>query len=67
MAKLDTGEVAAMGCAGAAFLAVLTAMAAWATHVVVCIKTSSWILLAFGCLVPPVGVVHGVGKWFGVF
>jgi len=41
--------------------------AAWITHVIVCIKTGSWILLLFGCAVVPVGVVHGVGVWLGVF
>lgn len=41
--------------------------AAWITHVIVCIKTASWILLAFGCIVAPIGVIHGVGVWFGVF
>lgn len=41
--------------------------AAWITHVIVCIKASAWILLAFGCLVFPVGIIHGVGVWFGMF
>jgi hypothetical protein len=45
----------------------LIALAAWITHVVVCIKSASWILLAFGCIVAPVGVVHGWGIWLGVF
>lgn len=45
----------------------LSAAAAWITHVVVCIKASAWILLAFGCIVAPVGVVHGVGVWLGVW
>lgn len=41
--------------------------AAWITHVVVCIKASAWILLLFGCIVAPVGVIHGFGVWLGVF
>lgn len=45
----------------------LATVAAWVTHVIVCIKASAWILLAFGCIVAPVGVVHGVGVWLGVF
>lgn len=45
----------------------LTLLAAWVTHVIVCIKASAWILLLFGCLVVPVGVVHGIGVWLGVF
>jgi len=42
-------------------------IAAWTTHVIVCIKTASWILLLFGCIVAPIGVIHGIGVWFGVF
>lgn len=52
----------------AAFLVVagiIAAIAAWCTHVFVCIKASAWILLAFGCIVAPVGVIHGVGVWLG--
>lgn len=45
---------------------VLTFIAAWITHVVVCIGTSSWVLLAIGALVFPVGIVHGFAVWFGV-
>lgn len=41
--------------------------AAWITHVVVTIKASAWVLLAFGCIVPPVGIIHGIGLWFGAF
>lgn len=46
---------------------IVGSLAAWVTHVLVCIKASAWILLAFGCIVAPVGVVHGVGVWFGIF
>lgn len=42
-------------------------IAAWVTHVIVCIKASAWVLLVFGCLFFPVGVVHGAGVWFGIF
>ena len=59
---------------GAAFFAVialvatiLASVAAWITHVIVCIKASDWILLAFGCIVALVGVIHGFGVWLGVF
>lgn len=46
---------------------IATAIAAWITHVVVCIKASAWILLLFGCIVAPVGVIHGAGVWLGAF
>ncbi|WP_437871577.1 hypothetical protein ACSD7O_25005 [Methylorubrum extorquens] len=42
-------------------------MAAWVTHVVACIKASAWVLLLFGCIVAPVGVIHGIGVWLGAF
>ena len=45
----------------------IASIAAWITHVLVCIKTSAWVLLAFGCIVAPVGVIHGVGVWLGIF
>lgn len=55
----------------ALFFAIITLLlgsaAAWITHVVVCIKASAWILLLFGCIVAPVGVIHGIGVWLGVF
>lgn len=44
-----------------------TVIAAWVTHVVICIQSASWVLLAFGCIVAPVGVIHGAGAWFGVW
>ena len=46
---------------------IIVPLAAWVTHVVVCIKASAWILLAFGCVVAPVGVIHGIGVWLGIF
>jgi hypothetical protein len=45
----------------------VTALAGWVNHIIICIKASSWILLAFGVIVPPIGVIHGVGSWFGAF
>jgi hypothetical protein len=42
-------------------------IAAWVTHVVVCIKTASWLLLIVGAIVFPVGIIHGIGSWLGVF
>lgn len=46
---------------------IMTAFAAWVTHVLVCIKSASWILLIVGIFVPPIGWVHGGGYWFGWF
>jgi hypothetical protein len=69
--RLMSGDMAtAAGCTAAgcvfAWLAVVgTALAAWCTHVIVCIKTSAWFLLAFGTIVPPIGWLHGFAVWFG--
>ncbi|WP_247750173.1 hypothetical protein [Rhizobium sp. 16-449-1b] len=68
---MTTGETLAVG-AGilivlAWILVIIASIAAWITHVIVCIKASAWVLLAFGCIVAPVGVVHGVGVWLGIF
>lgn len=40
---------------------------AWFTHVVVCIKSSSWLFLLAGAIFFPVGCVHGTGVWLGLF
>jgi len=49
------------------FLFFLLLMFAWVTHIVVSIKTSAWVLMLFGIFVPPIGFIHGIGNWFGVF
>lgn len=52
---------------GLGYLAlVITSIAAWITHVVVCIKTASWLFLIAGAILAPIGVVHGIGVWFGI-
>lgn len=42
-------------------------IAAWITHVVVCLKTSSWGFLIAGAIMFPVAWVHGTGIWLGAF
>lgn len=60
----DNAEAAgALGCT-AFFIAMV---AAWATHVIVSIMREEWFLLIAGALAFPVGIVHGVGIWFGVW
>ncbi|QPI18085.1 hypothetical protein POP15_037 [Pectobacterium phage POP15] len=46
---------------------VIASFAAWITHVVVCIKAASWVFLVAGAIFAPIGVVHGIGVWFGIF
>ena len=45
----------------------LSAAAAWLTHVIVCIKSASWLFLIAGAICAPVGVIHGFGVWFGAW
>lgn len=40
-------------------------LAAWLTHVVVCLKAGSWGFLIAGAVFAPVGVIHGIMIWFG--
>lgn len=46
---------------------VVWAIAAWITHVVVCLKTASWGFLIAGAIMAPVAVIHGTGAWFGAW
>jgi hypothetical protein len=46
---------------------IITSIAGWVNHVIICIQDEAWILLAFGCIVAPIGVLHGIGSWFGLF
>lgn len=46
---------------------VVSTIAAWLTHVIVCIKTASWGFLIAGAIFAPVGVIHGIGCWFGAW
>jgi hypothetical protein len=47
------------------FIAVLLSIAAWLTHIIHCLITAKYLLLIAGALVAPVGVIHGIGIWFG--
>jgi len=42
-------------------------LAAWFTHVVVCIQAAKWGLLIAGAILVPVAWVHGTGVWFGAW
>ena len=39
--------------------------AAWITHVIHCLIAAKYLLLIAGALIFPVGIIHGVGLWFG--
>jgi hypothetical protein len=51
-----------------AFIAMfITMFAAWITHVIVTIGAGAWGLLIAGAIVFPIGIIHGVGLWFGAW
>lgn len=52
-----------LGC----FLAIPIPLAAWITHIVVCLKAGYWGFLIAGAICFPIGIIHGVGLWFGWF
>lgn len=56
----------------AVLVAFAASIAAWFTHVVVCIQALSGasalvavIMLGLGVFVPPIGAIHGFMIWFG--
>ena len=58
MLKNNTGFVF-----GAGF--VLIMLAAWITHIFHCLFAAKYLLLIAGAFIAPVGVIHGIGIWFG--
>jgi len=49
-------------------LAILVwSVAAWLTHVVVCLKAGSWGFLIAGAILFPIALIHGTGSWFGAW
>ena len=48
-------------------LIVIALIAAWFTHVIVCIGEETWGFLIAGAIFFPVAIVHGIGIWFGAF
>jgi hypothetical protein len=49
------------------FTAAVIAFAGWVTHIVVCIQQQMWLLLIGGAILVPIGIIHGIGSWFGLF
>jgi hypothetical protein len=45
----------------------ITSVLAWLTHVITCIQTESYLFLIAGAIAFPIGILHGIGLWFGVF
>jgi hypothetical protein len=42
-------------------------MAAWMTHIIICLQTAAWGFLIAGAIVFPIAWVHGTGIWLGIF
>ena len=40
---------------------------AWGTHVIYCIQKEEWVFLIAGAIAAPIGIVHGIGIWFGAW
>jgi len=45
----------------------LVCVAAWITHVVVCLSAGKWGFLVAGALVFPIAIIHGFGIWLGAW
>ncbi len=41
-------------------------VAGWLTHIIHCLIEAKYLLLIAGAFVAPVGVIHGIGLWFGI-
>lgn len=54
------GFTATLALAGVSF-------AGWITHVILCIQTGNWGFLIAGAIAAPIGVIHGIGHWFGAW
>lgn len=40
---------------------------AFVQHLVTCIQNEAVLLLTVGVIIPPIGVLHGLGVWLGIF
>jgi len=43
----------------------LVIIAAWITHVIVCLAAGAWGYLIAGALLFPIAIIHGFMLWFG--
>ena len=41
-------------------------LSAWITHIIHCLMYGKYLLLIAGGFVFPIGVIHGIGIWFGM-
>lgn len=50
----------------AIFTIIITLIATYITHIINTLMTGKYILLLIGVIVPPIGMLHGLGLWFGI-
>ena len=50
-------------CVGAAV--VVVPVAGWITHLFICFQENRWGFLIAGAIFFPIGIIHGIGRWFG--
>lgn len=46
---------------------IIGSIAGMITHIVVCLQDQNWILLIAGAIAAPIGIIHGIGHWFGLW
>lgn len=42
-------------------------IAAWLTHIFTTLMNEQWLLLIAGAILVPIGTIHGIGIWLGIF
>jgi hypothetical protein len=57
-------EAAGKGCGCTVALLLI---AGWLTHLAVCFNEDKWGFLIAGAIFFPVGIIHGIGRWFGLW
>jgi hypothetical protein len=45
----------------------LGSFAAWLTHIITCLADDKWGFLIAGAIMFPIGIIHGIGIWFGAW
>jgi hypothetical protein len=65
--RMSKGEAIGIGLLVFYVLLIVTSIAAWVTHLIVCIDEEKWGFLIAGAIMFPVAVIHGIGIWFGAW
>jgi hypothetical protein len=39
----------------------------WLTHIFSTIANEQWLLLIAGAILVPIGIIHGIGIWLGIY